>query len=219
MSEISSKLPVQLRRRRDPNQTRSREAVERILDASAYLLAEHGVEKLTTRRIASRAEVNVSTLYQFFPNKHAIIYALYEDWLETAKDVFENADDALPAAVDWPSFFTAIMKDMRQVELSADLKTRLKQAMSVYEDLRALDHEHAQWAIGKISAYIHHFAPQCPHDCCRSIAILMLDRDFNLADHQLRHGPELLERLDRLTLESVLHLLSHCIEQKKLCAE
>jgi AcrR family transcriptional regulator len=74
-----SALPLHLQKRRSPHQDRSRDSVARILQASADLLTENGVEKLTTRRIAARAKVNIATLYQFYPNKQAIIFALYED--------------------------------------------------------------------------------------------------------------------------------------------
>lgn len=50
--------------------------VERMLDAAADLLDEIGPEALTTSGIASRAGVSVGSLYQFFPDKHAVVEAL-----------------------------------------------------------------------------------------------------------------------------------------------
>lgn len=64
--------------RREPQQARSRERLERILDATGELLGETGVDGLSTRMIAARAGVNVATIYQFFPNKYAVIAALVE---------------------------------------------------------------------------------------------------------------------------------------------
>lgn len=64
--------------RREPRQARSRERLERILDATGELLDEVGLDGLSTRLIAARAEVNVATIYQFFPNKYAVIKALVE---------------------------------------------------------------------------------------------------------------------------------------------
>jgi AcrR family transcriptional regulator len=62
--------------RRAPVQRRSALRVERMLDAAAELLDELGPEGLSTSAIASRAGVSVGSLYQFFPDKHAVAEAL-----------------------------------------------------------------------------------------------------------------------------------------------
>ena len=64
------------RKRRVPAQERSRRRVERILDAAARLVVEHGVDALTTRDIAEAAEVPVASLYQYFADKDDILLAL-----------------------------------------------------------------------------------------------------------------------------------------------
>jgi len=62
--------------RRQPQQKRSQERVERILDAAAIVFDEMGFEAATTHAIASRADTAVGSLYQFFPDKLAIFNAL-----------------------------------------------------------------------------------------------------------------------------------------------
>ena len=62
--------------RKAPRQTRARQTVDCILDAAAYILAERGLDGFTTNHIAERAGVNISSLYQYFPNKIAILKAL-----------------------------------------------------------------------------------------------------------------------------------------------
>jgi AcrR family transcriptional regulator len=57
-------------------QRRSALRVERMLDAAAALLDDVGPEGLTTSGIAARAGVSVGSLYQFFPDKHAVVEAL-----------------------------------------------------------------------------------------------------------------------------------------------
>ncbi len=65
-------------RRRLPTQARSRERVERILDAAARLVVSNGVDGLTTRSIADAAELPVASLYQYFADKEAVLLALCE---------------------------------------------------------------------------------------------------------------------------------------------
>ncbi|MFV8161518.1 TetR/AcrR family transcriptional regulator [Mycobacterium sp. 134] len=69
-------------RRRQPVQERSRRRVERIRAAALELLETQGVDAVTTRAIAHRAEVPVATVYQFFPNRDAILQEIVADHLD-----------------------------------------------------------------------------------------------------------------------------------------
>ncbi|WP_439345981.1 TetR/AcrR family transcriptional regulator [Vacuolonema iberomarrocanum] len=64
------------RRWRKPKQARSLERVERILDVADALFVEGGYAAATTKEIAAQAEVPIGSLYQFFPDKAAILDAL-----------------------------------------------------------------------------------------------------------------------------------------------
>lgn len=64
---------TQLDPRRKPRQSRSRATVDAILQATAQVLVRDGYQKATTNRIAERAGVSVGTLYQYFPNKDALV--------------------------------------------------------------------------------------------------------------------------------------------------
>lgn len=62
--------------RKIAQQERSRATVDAILQASTYILVRRGWSDLTTNAIAERAGVNISSLYQYFPNKEAIVFEL-----------------------------------------------------------------------------------------------------------------------------------------------
>ena len=61
--------------RKSPVQARSTASVDAILKATVQVLLKVGKEKLTTTRVAARAGVSVGTLYQYFPNKSALLRA------------------------------------------------------------------------------------------------------------------------------------------------
>ena len=61
---------------RQPRQERSRNRVETILDVALELVVEQGAEALAMREIARRAEVQISSIYQYFPSKAHIIREL-----------------------------------------------------------------------------------------------------------------------------------------------
>tara|TARA_B110000503_G_scaffold55117_1_gene88464 strand:- start:4519 stop:5148 length:630 start_codon:yes stop_codon:yes gene_type:complete len=67
--------------RTQPVQKRAQERRNQILGVTAELLEEVGQDDLTTILVAKRAEVSVGTLYHYFPNKYAIMYALAEQWV------------------------------------------------------------------------------------------------------------------------------------------
>lgn len=70
--------------RKSPRQERSRLTVERILDAAARIFQDQGYAGATTNEIADEAEVSVGSVYQYFPNKDAILVALTRRHIETA---------------------------------------------------------------------------------------------------------------------------------------
>ncbi|MFT3697881.1 MAG: helix-turn-helix domain-containing protein [Kofleriaceae bacterium] len=77
------RLPT-TRRRKEPSQERSQELVEAILQAAIRVLEREGAARFTTIRVAEAAGVSVGSLYQYFPNKHAILFELQRrEWAET----------------------------------------------------------------------------------------------------------------------------------------
>ena len=70
--------------RKSPRQERSRRTVERILDAAARIFQEQGYAAATTNDIADEADVSVGSLYQYFPNKDALLVALTKRHIEAA---------------------------------------------------------------------------------------------------------------------------------------
>jgi AcrR family transcriptional regulator len=90
-----------LRLRRVPRQARSRQKLTLVLTAADRLLVEEGTDALTTTRVAAAAGVSVGTLYQYLPDRDAIVDALadlYLSRLETLMDSFV----ARAASETWP---------------------------------------------------------------------------------------------------------------------
>jgi AcrR family transcriptional regulator len=72
--------------RKQPQQARSAELVTAILEAAVQVLAKEGAQRFTTARVAEKAGVSVGSLYQYFPNKAAILFRLQSDeWRQTTE--------------------------------------------------------------------------------------------------------------------------------------
>jgi AcrR family transcriptional regulator len=70
--------------RKRPRQRRSQETVARILDAAARIFGTEGYQRTTTNHIAAEAEISIGSLYQYFPNKDALLVALADRHLDEA---------------------------------------------------------------------------------------------------------------------------------------
>jgi AcrR family transcriptional regulator len=76
--------------RKKPLQRRAQETVEVILEAAAQVFSEAGYDEGTTNRIAERAGVSIGSLYQYFPNKNALLVALVEREVESGISRMES---------------------------------------------------------------------------------------------------------------------------------
>src|SRR5260370_3957706 len=77
--------------RKTPIQKRSTVTVEAIAEATIQVLLAVGLDRLTTTRVAEQAGVSVGTLYQYYPNKQALLYAVLEVHGAELAEALENA--------------------------------------------------------------------------------------------------------------------------------
>lgn len=82
--------------RRAPKQARARATHATILEAAARILDSEGERGFTTNRVAARAGVSIGTLYQYFPNKQAILVAMSQHEAERLRREVAEGRDADP---------------------------------------------------------------------------------------------------------------------------
>ena len=70
-----------LQRRHRPQQQRAQKRIDEILSVTAHLLAQVGLDDLTTVLIAREIGISVGSVYHYFPNNFAILYAVCEHWM------------------------------------------------------------------------------------------------------------------------------------------
>ncbi len=95
--------------RKTPLQARAAVTVDAISEATIQVLLKQGVNRLTTTRVAERAGVSVGTLYQYYPNKQSLLFAVLADHLDKVASAVEAAceqarhrplDDMIRAVVE-----------------------------------------------------------------------------------------------------------------------
>jgi AcrR family transcriptional regulator len=77
--------------RKTPVQTRAAVTVDAISEATIQVLLTQGSARLTTTRVAERAGVSVGTLYQYYPNKQALLFAVLSDHFDKVSSAVETA--------------------------------------------------------------------------------------------------------------------------------
>jgi AcrR family transcriptional regulator len=83
---VSGRRITEISTRKLPKQARSADLVAAILSGAVQVLAKEGAQRFTTARVAQRAGVSVGSLYQYFPNKAAILFRLQSDeWRQTTE--------------------------------------------------------------------------------------------------------------------------------------
>src|SRR3954467_5601945 len=79
---------------RPPLQNRSRESLERVLDAGQRVLEEKGWDGFTVQEVSRRAKVSIGSIYARAPSKEALILAVYDRAVGRIAD--ENAAALAP---------------------------------------------------------------------------------------------------------------------------
>jgi AcrR family transcriptional regulator len=93
--------PDRFRPRKQPTQDRAAHTRQRILDAAAHIFGEYGYAAGTTNRIAECAEISIGSLYQYFPNKDAILRALMDAHVDAGAELLgKRLADGLPEQLD-----------------------------------------------------------------------------------------------------------------------
>ena len=104
-----------------------------VLDAAVQVLAKEGAQRFTTARVAERAGVSVGSLYQYFPNKAAILFRLQSDeWRRTSELLRGILDDrAKPPLVRLRALVHAFIRSECE---EAAIRTALSDAAPLYRD-------------------------------------------------------------------------------------
>ena len=135
--------------RHKPLQARARKRHGQILDTTAELLEKVGVDDLTTVLIAQSLDISVGSLYHYFPNKIAILYALSQRWLDEINQALDDIDATLVDREDLRGFTEHCIDRLLEVYHRQRGILHLVQAMFSIPELRELDEEHDEFMIDR----------------------------------------------------------------------
>ncbi|WP_250460853.1 TetR/AcrR family transcriptional regulator [Microbulbifer litoralis] len=152
----------QLSPRREPVQERARARTRQILDTTGRLLEEVGLNDLTTILIAKELGVSVGSLYHYFPNKHAILYAMGEQWLASMTAALEELEGAGLEQMSLEAFLGELIERLLAVYREQHGLLPLVQAMWGIPELHELDDRHDELIIRHLTDMFRRLGFRCP---------------------------------------------------------
>ena len=124
--------------RKQPQQTRSRETMQRMLDEAEALLIEQGVDGFNTNVLADRAKVGVRAIYRYFPNKWAILVELVDRSYAQEREWIGHLG-ALRPGDDWRSAVDRMIDGFYAGASTSPSYGMLRAACQVSPQLREVD--------------------------------------------------------------------------------
>jgi AcrR family transcriptional regulator len=178
--------------RKAPQQLRSSALVAAVLDAAVQVLEREGAQRFTMARVAERAGVSVGSLYQYFPNKAAILFRLQRDeWRRTSRMLREILEDH---STPPNARIRALVQTFLRSECEeATIRIALNDAAPFYRDAPEAADAHAESA-HIVHAFLLESAPRAS-DAQRAIAGDLIKTTLSAVGSSFSAVPRTLEEI------------------------
>ena len=181
--------PVELQPRRSPLQDRAKQTVEKILDATAELLDEEGAENFTTERVAERTGVNIATLYHYFPNKLALLFALGQQMAEQLQERF-NSIYRRYGKLEWREVVDKTIDTFLDFHRTIEGATAVSRAMQSHASLREIDRQQDLRHSELVASLLAELGIKGSSSKLRTMALVLLQTATAVLDNAMRWYPE-----------------------------
>jgi len=179
--------------RKQPQQARSADLVAAILDAAVQVLAKEGAQRFTTARVAEKAGVSVGSLYQYFPNKAAILFRLQSDeWRQTTdmlRGILEDAGRSPPERLR-----TLVHAFIRSECDEATVRVALDDAAPLYRDAPEAREAKAS-GVRTVESFMREALPKAS-DAKRALAGELITTTLSAVGKQFSESPRTSAEID-----------------------
>lgn len=196
--------------RKLPTQERAKVRIRRVLEATQLILNRDGPSAVTTPAIAAESGVSVGSIYQYFPNKEAIILALYQERLAQIRET-AAAKAALDDEQDWRAFFRKWIGDLKRQEQVFGYDLALSAAFDYNPRLSEIEPIHAELIAREVIGHLKRFGSSWPDDALFDLAIYVYYLDAASWRYWSFAGSRLPQAVDRL-VEAAIATLAPALE-------
>ncbi len=199
--------------RKLPTQKRSKEKVKRIMSATVSLLKEIGIEGVTAINVAKKAGINVASFYQYFPNKNAVVYAVFQSWLDWVMTVFDSVEKEYYLKLNWSDFFLKLGDEIFKGSFINDkAAVELLRVMEISPKLKKINEKHGGEVVLKLSEYLKGYGSKWTDANLRDLALFL----FYSSNSLFRNVAEQDEKRKQLFLEwsgeMLLTMIAKCLK-------
>lgn len=146
--------------RRKPSQDRSREKFDVILKAAKELIGERGNDAVSMREIAKAAGVAPSSIYQYFPDKNAILAAIMEGYFEQIQQMLNEVVEGVTSVSDLPLALDAAVDRYYQMFLDEPTLATIWAGIQANTVLRELDARDSEDKAHRLADILCQLAPE-----------------------------------------------------------
>ncbi|MDR3509529.1 MAG: TetR/AcrR family transcriptional regulator [Caulobacteraceae bacterium] len=204
-------LTAALKRRSTPQQARSRATMERVLQASADLLHEVGVDGFNTNLLAERAGVGVRAIYRYFPNKLAILVAMAEQLRET-EHAWIGDLRALASGGDWRAAVDQSIDGYYRAASTHRGYAALRAASQAVPELRAIDMASSQTLQDELATGLTGLGVSLAPEHLNALCHVIIESANRILDIALQSPPEAADLLVRELKHMIVNLLADYVE-------
>jgi AcrR family transcriptional regulator len=195
--------------RRIPSQQRGRERFERILSVAADLIEKHGSDALKMSEIVEKAEVSFGSLYQYFPDKTAIIRTLAERFNEQGRQCVADELAMVASAADLPGALGRIIDGYYAMFRSEPVMRDIWSATQADRLLQTVDAQDMEFHSQAFLAVLQRLSPDGDPD--RQLAVARLT--MQLVAAAVRYAISLTEAEGRVAIDLFKRMLPADMEQ------
>ena len=195
--------------RKLPTQARAKARIQRVLDATQAILNRDGPAAVTTPAIAAESGVSVGSIYQYFPNKEAIILALYEARLTHIRQVASDAMD--DGEGDWRAFFRKWIARVKAEEEAVGYGLSMSAAFEQFPKLAEIEPLHAEQMAEGVIAQLKQFGSDWPDEALFDLAIYAYYLDAATWRYWTAAEARLPQGVDRL-IETIITVLAPAMD-------
>lgn len=194
--------------RRAPSQKRSRERVERMLAAASALIAEKGSDALKMGEVADKAQVSIGSLYQYFPDKAAIIRTLAQRYNAKGRECIEAELAPVTDAAGFRRAFGDLIDIYYNLFLTEPVMRDIWSGTQADKELREVELADGRANGELLASVLRRLRPKADPDQLDRLAFLVM----SLGDATMRlaisvseaEGRALVERFKQMVLRELL---------------
>jgi AcrR family transcriptional regulator len=201
-----------LAERKIPSQDRSRQRVNLILETAKSILREQGLNSFTTAEIATRAEIPVGSIYQYYPNKKSILLALFENYLHRIREVFAEFDDPKYLQLGWEECAKQLFEAIHRTELQDHIEDELDRALVLFPELATVDRQHRELIADLMSSFFLKMGARWSRPKLRRLSLFLYAINGGIWSYRTDYSPpkkELAEWESSVTMA----ILRKCFEE------